>query len=339
MNDPLESSVDSEADARVIQALLIGLATEEAEAAKSRIARVVAAMRAEGIDRDARDPSDPPGVGLAAGASRRHRSWRPIGGLGVGLAAMIAVVVWIIGRPEAATAASWLARAEAAANEEASRLVGYLVEIVPHADAPDPRPVRGRLLLGPGEHGHPLVRFDVETPKERRHAVGIDRQGGWHQGAGRPLREFPPDHLPRNLVFGELDFVVDPLVALLQRVERDYEIVELEDGIEPRLRAVHRDSGPRHPRAPGEIEVVLEPDDWTLRRLALRWGDSVHRSMRHTPDGPRRNAHRPARPREQGQDGPDRRRDPRREGPPPPFELKLERFDVDDSMSVDRDPR
>ncbi len=339
MSDPLESSVDSEADVRVIDALLASLATKESEATEARIARVMVAMETEGIAPRSRDSVRRSGIGPAAGASRRRRSWRPIGGLGVGLAAMIAVVVWIIGKPETATAANWLARAEAAASEEASRLVGYLVEIVPHADAPDPRPVRGRLLVGPGEHGHPLVRFDVETPKERRHAVGIDRQGGWHQGAGRPLREFPPERLPRNLVFGELDFVVDPLVALLERVERDYEIVELEDGIEPRLRAVHRDSGPRHPRAPGEIEIVLDPDDWTLRRLVLRWGDSADRSIRPSSDGSRRNAHRPGRPRDRGREGVDRRRDPKREGPPPPFELKLERFDVDDSMSVDRDPR
>lgn len=332
MSERSERSVEAEADDRLVTALLSTLSPGEGVAAERRLERVMAGL---GAGRRSDSPDGGP-AGAHDRSGHVRWAWRPIG---AGLAAMIVLSLFLLNRPMPATAADWMARAEAAATFEISRLVAYGVDIVPHTDAPDPTPVRGRLLLEAVEGGRPLFRVDVLGPADRRHAVGVDRQGGWLRTGRRQLREFPAERLPNHLVIRELDLVIDPLPALLARVERDYDVVEVVEGAEPRLRAVHRENQMRNPRAPEEIEITLDPLDWSMRTLLLRWSAD----RRPAPSGAKGREDRGSRPRPPRggrpdgprPDGPGR--EPRREGPPPPFELKLERLAVDDSMAVDRD--
>ena len=347
--------VDVKADEILIDAMLMSLSPGEIEAQERRIVRALngIADRAVGTDDPALRMMETDGSG-ESGARSRPR-WSALGGIGAGLAAMLAVALILLARPgEAqASAASWFARAEAAASDAAKAVRGYLIDITPHESAPDPRSLHGRLALREVEGSGPLIRLDIDEPDDRRHSIGIDSVGGWHRRSDGSVREFPGHSIHERLVIPGIDLLLDPLPGFYDRIQRHYEVVEIVESPQPRLVARHRDLAARNPRVPDRIEIVLDSDDWSLESLVLGWdepmkpsrqagrqpgsGDLNERGRHRRPPGPppgagSRPGPRPDGPPSHGRPGPPRGR----MAPPPPQEIRITRLDREAPFSVGR---
>ena len=347
-----DSGVGDLADERVIEAMLVSMAPSEVESQENRIVRALDAIATEPVAEDS--PAHRiDGTGVAVTGS--PKAWQAIGGLGAGLAAMVAVTLILLGRPgEAqASASTWFARAEAAASEAATAIRGYLIDITPHDSASDPRGLRGRLALQEVEGSGPLIRLDIDEPEDRRHSIGVDEEGGWHRRTDDSLREFPGHMINDRLVIPGLDLLLDPLPGFYDRVQRHYEVVEIVEAPRPRLVARHRDQKERNPRVPDRIEIELDPEDWSLRTLVLGW-DEPMRGFRQPPRRPgpgmagERGRHGPPKgpppgagsrpapppngPHARGRPGPSSGRG----APPPPAEIRITRVDGETPPQVSR---
>ena len=351
--------LEAMADQRVVEAMLNSISPSEIEAQDQRILEALDAISA-GDDSPALRMSVESVGGQRSMSSRRW--WPALGGLGAGLAAMLAVTFILLARPgEAqASAAIWFARAEAAASDVAEVVRGYLIEITPHESAPDPRRLGGRLALQEVEGSGPLVRLDIDEPEDRRHSIGVDAIGGWHRRTDDSLREFPGRSISERFVIPGLDLLLDPLPGFYQRVQRHYEVVEIVESPQPRLVARHRDQAERNPRVPDRIEIVLDPDDWSLEAMVLGWDEPIRASRqpgrRPGPAGPGvghergRQGHPPGPPKgpTPGAKPPPGSRSsgpppharpgphPGRGAPPPPAEIRITRIVDQPSFSVDR---
>lgn len=361
--DPLhradEGDVDAQADELVVEAMLVSISPREIESQERRIVHALDAIDLENgaahssairISQE-EFPEDRPATSL--------RRWSALGGIGAGLAAMFAVALILLARPgEAqASAATWFARAEAAASEAAEAVRGYLIDIRPHESAPDSRSLRGRLALQEIDGSGPLVRLDIDEPIDRRHSIGVDSDGGWHRKSDESLREFPAHSLNDRFVIPGLDLLLDPLSGFYDRVQRHYEVVEIVETPQPRLVARHRDLGPRNPRVPDRIEIILDPEDWSLESLVLGWDEPVrtsrqagrrpgpgygddrgrHRGPPGRPPGPPPGGGSRPGPSPDGPPSHDRPGPPRgRSAPPPPEEIRITRINQESPRSVTR---
>ncbi|MCP4835930.1 MAG: hypothetical protein GY895_14340 [Phycisphaera sp.] len=346
--------VDVEADELVVEALLASISPREIE---SQERRIVLALEAISNESGLADSSS---LRITEADTSGSRSailrWKSLSlsGVGAGLAAMFAVALILLARPgeNQASAATWLARAEAAATRLPGAVRGYVIEINPHSSALDSRRLRGRLALQEVGGAGPLVRLDIDEPSDRRHSIGVDSDGGWHRRSDDSLREFPGHAINERFVIPGLDLLLDPLPGFYDRVKQDYELVEIVESPQPRLVARHRDLDERDPRAPDRIEILLDPEDWSLKSVVLGWDEPVRpsrqagrgpgpggpdRSHRRRPpgSGPDARSHpgaSPVGPPSHGRPGPPRGRN----APPPPEEIMITRIDHETGLTVSR---
>lgn len=252
------SALREEADHRLVDAMLESIGVVEDSARERRIRRALDAIN---------------GPQLGSPISRRSifRSWsRVIGAGGAGLAAAIAIAVVLGMQPGEATADSWFERAVKAATSIGEEMRGFDLRIVPHDHAIHREELEGHLVIQESKDGERRFRMDIDQPESRRHSMGIDDAGGWILDRNQAVREFPAEHLSRHLLIGGVDLLIDPLPALLVLVQRDYDIVEMNESPRPRLVARHR-SGDGDPMAPGTVDLTFDPESWRVDSLVLKW--------------------------------------------------------------------
>ena len=350
-----DGDIEVKADELVVEAMLVSMSPGEIESQERRIVDALGAITGQVGTADSSTLRIPESDASEESTVASRRRWSALGGIGAGLAAMLAVALILLARPgEAqASAASWFARAEAAASDAAKAVRGYLIDITPHESAPDPRSLRGRLALQEVDGSGPLVRLDIDEPNDRRHSIGVDSVGGWHRKSDDSVREFPGHSIRERLVIPGLDLLLDPLPGFYDRIQRHYEVVEIVESPQPRLVARHRDLAERNPRVPDRIEIVLDPEDWSLESLILGWdepmkpsrqagrrpgpGDMNERGRHRRPPGSPQGAGsrpgpRPDGPPSHGRPGPPRGRS----APPPPQEIRITRIDHEAPLSVSR---
>lgn len=325
-------NIEGAANDRMMDSLLRAGGPGESDASVRRIEEVMARIRF--------DDGPPPE------ASRSRVGWtRLIGGLG-SIAALLVFAV-LLGRNPQVQAASYLERAMIVA-ETTTVPRRFDVRVTPHEHARQRPVLRGTLLILPRVDDTPLLRYEIDRPAADAHVFATDPEGGWHRRGDGPVERFDSADWAARLTGGGLDLLMDAMPAFLARIERDYDVVEIDEETAPRLVASHRPGG--RPGAPDRIELVLDPDSFEVQSLVISWDDDA---LRPPPPGEGGRARGDGTPRGRdswrgsdgrrpphagrGSDGPGQRpQRPRRQaGPherpsrvPPPASIQFDRVDA-----------